>query len=140
MKRRSRKLPTSRSPVGGNAVSIARHAAIAGVTGAVVVAVAVVLLAGGVHSSRPVAAADPTVGAQRPAPRTPTPTSAPARPGPATSTAAAPQVRSDDPRLGPYEQQAGCLRAGNAGMADGSWPDYECVGGAGSWRVVPARR
>lgn len=146
-------------------MSIARHAAVAAVTGTIVVAVAVVLLSNGVPGadrtsraagSQPVAssARPPGATAANPAPARPAPAAAPtgapaAAPGPnaaapngAAPNAAAPngvtpKLRPGDPRLGPFEAQASCLRAGNAGMGDGSWEDYECVGGPGNWRIEP---
>ncbi len=132
---------------GGNAVSIARHAAIAAVTGTVVVAVAVVLLSNGVPGAgrtssaagrpadSPPAAASPRRPAPTSAPST-APTSSPALPG-TSPTGAAPKIRAGDPRLGPFDAMATCLHAGNVGMGDGSWGDYECVGGSGNWRIEP---
>jgi len=121
-------------------VSFARHAAIAAVTGTVVIAVAVVLLATGVPGAGRTADTRPVASApHRPGTTATTPTGASAASGPAPH-GAAPRIRRDDPRLGPYEAEAGCLRAGNAGMGDGSWDDYECVGGYGSWRIEPRQR
>jgi hypothetical protein len=137
-------------------VSIARHAAIAAVTGTVVVAVAVVLLSNGAPGAgrtsstagRPVDA-PPAASSQRPpapapapAPTSgplPTPTSAPAQNG-AAPNGAAPKIRADDPRLGPFDALATCLHAGNVGMGDGSWGDYECVGGSGNLRIEPSQQ
>lgn len=31
--------------------------------------------------------------------------------------------------IGPYEYEHECLAAGNGGMENGRWPDYECNGG-----------
>jgi hypothetical protein len=39
--------------------------------------------------------------------------------------------------LGPYEYLSGCLSAGNQGVDEGQFEDYECVGGPGAWYVDP---
>jgi len=38
---------------------------------------------------------------------------------------------------GPYEFESECLRAGNQGMDDGRWSDYECRGSHGAWYLYP---
>lgn len=40
--------------------------------------------------------------------------------------------------IGPFEYEHECLAAGNGGMENGQWPDYECNGSYGAWFVYPA--
>jgi hypothetical protein len=42
-----------------------------------------------------------------------------------------------DVSLGPYELLSSCLSAGNQGMDEGQFEDYECVGGFGAWYIDP---
>ena len=41
--------------------------------------------------------------------------------------------------LGPYEQQSSALAAGNLGMTNGHWQDYDTQGVPGRWYIVPSR-
>ncbi|WP_214324128.1 hypothetical protein [Nonomuraea sediminis] len=41
--------------------------------------------------------------------------------------------------LGPYEYESGCLSAGNRGIENGEWSDFECVGSYGAWYIHPVR-
>jgi hypothetical protein len=42
-------------------------------------------------------------------------------------------------QLGPYEQYASALAAGNLGMTNGQWADYDTQGRPGEWFIVPAK-
>lgn len=39
--------------------------------------------------------------------------------------------------LGPFEYEHQCLVRGDQGVQRGEWPDYECVGSYGAWRLIP---
>jgi hypothetical protein len=41
---------------------------------------------------------------------------------------------------GPYEQYASALAAGNLGMTNGQWADYDTQGRPGEWFIVPTGR
>jgi hypothetical protein len=41
--------------------------------------------------------------------------------------------------LGPYEQYSSALAAGNMGMTNGHWEDYEAQGRPGAWYIVPSK-
>jgi hypothetical protein len=41
--------------------------------------------------------------------------------------------------LGPYERQASALAAGNLGMTNGQWEDYDTQGVPGRWYIVPSK-
>ncbi|WP_157762286.1 hypothetical protein [Nocardia yamanashiensis] len=47
------------------------------------------------------------------------------------------QIAQQAGDLGPFAQESECLARGNRGIENGEWNDYECVGGAGNWTVVP---
>jgi len=40
--------------------------------------------------------------------------------------------------IGPFEYEHECLAAGNSGMENGQWPDYECNGSYAAWLLYPA--
>lgn len=48
-----------------------------------------------------------------------------------------PATVATPPHLGPYEQQSAALAAGNIGIVNGHWYDYDTQGGPGEWFVVP---
>jgi hypothetical protein len=59
------------------------------------------------------------------------------QPVPAGYTTPIPAAAADEV-YGPYEFQSECLSAGNQGMDDGRWSDYECNGSYGAWYLHPS--
>lgn len=58
----------------------------------------------------------------------------PALAGPFDTGSAGPAVPGD---LGPFEFEYECLSRGNLGIERGEWPDFDCEGSYGAYRVVP---